>query len=341
MKNFLIVTFISLFLVSCSTSENNSGANASEVLRVETYSVTNITFTGARCFSTVTSGLSLLQEIGVCWSTSPNPTISGAHVVGVLNPYTGAYYSDISSLTLNTNYFLRTYAKDTEGNVTYSQQTSFTTLNLISSAGSGVTDIDGKSYPTVLINGKEWMKENLSVTKYRNGDVIPQVTDINQWDNLTTGAWCYYENNSANGTTYGKLYNWYAVNDPRGLAPNGWHVPTAAEWAALSTFLGGDSVAGIKIKDDSGTYWEVTTAFSNNQSGFTALPAGTGYLNYHTLASPTLADVFKNQTRSAYWWTSTSNGDLAYSREVHSTSLGLSNSGLLKKSALSVRCVKN
>src|SRR4030095_15485991 len=86
---------------------------------------------------------------------------------------------------------------------------------------------------------QDWMVKNLDVTTYRNGDIIPEVTDPTVWAALTTGAWCYYENNSTNGTTYGKLYNWYAVNDPRGLAPTGWHVPTDAEWTTLSTCLGG------------------------------------------------------------------------------------------------------
>ena len=77
---------------------------------------------------------------------------------------------------------------------------------------------------TVTIGKQTWMKKNLDVSRYRNGDVIPEVADLSTWVNLTTGAWCYYENKSDNGTTYGKLYNWYAVNDPRGLAPAGWHI---------------------------------------------------------------------------------------------------------------------
>jgi hypothetical protein len=96
----------------------------------------------------------------------------------------------------------------------------------------------------VLIGNQIWTSTNLEVITYRNGETIPQVQDANTWANLTTGAWCYYENNTANGTTYGKLYNWFAVNDPRGLAPNGYHIPTNAEWSTLITYLGGESVAG-------------------------------------------------------------------------------------------------
>lgn len=100
----------------------------------------------------------------------------------------------------------------------------------------------------ILIGNQTWTKKNLDVATYRNGDAIPQVQD-STWETLTTGAWCYYENNTDNGTTYGKLYNWYAVNDPRGLAPNGYHIPTDAEWTTLSTYLGGDSIAGNKMME--------------------------------------------------------------------------------------------
>ena len=112
----------------------------------------------------------------------------------------------------------------------------------------------------VAIGSQVWMSTNLNVSTYRNGDVIPQVQDQVTWDKLdklTTGAWCYYENNAANGTKYGKLYNWYAVNDARGLAPAGWHIPTDGEWTVLSTYLGGEDVAGKKMKSTSG--WESWT----------------------------------------------------------------------------------
>ncbi|MEI7472110.1 MAG: fibrobacter succinogenes major paralogous domain-containing protein [Chitinophagaceae bacterium] len=98
--------------------------------------------------------------------------------------------------------------------------------------------------PTIEIGTQKWMSKNLDVAFYRNGDVIPQVTDPTAWAALLTGAWCYYNNDSTQGNKYGKLYNWYAVNDPRSLAPQGWHVPSDAEWTILETTLGGSSVAG-------------------------------------------------------------------------------------------------
>lgn len=132
--------------------------------------------------------------------------------------------------------------------------------------------IDENCYPSVTICNQTWMQKNLDVSTYRNGDVIPQVQDNTTWANLTTGAWCYYENNSAYGTVYGKLYNWYAVIDPRGLAPAGWHVPTQAEWNILRTCLG-DFVGG-KMKETGTLHWLSPNTGATNSSGFTALPGG-------------------------------------------------------------------
>jgi len=101
---------------------------------------------------------------------------------------------------------------------------------------------------SITIGTQKWMIVNLDIETYRNGDIIPQVTDPTAWKELTTGAWCYYGNNDDNGAKYGKLYNWYAVNDSRGLAPQGWHISTDAEWTTLSTLLGGEDIAGGKIE---------------------------------------------------------------------------------------------
>jgi uncharacterized protein (TIGR02145 family) len=130
------------------------------------------------------------------------------------------------------------------------------------------------SYPSILIGTQNWAKENLDVLTYRDGTVIPQVTDATAWAALTTGAWCWYNNDPANGAIYGKLYNWYAVNDPRGLAPSGWHVPTNEEWTALTTLLGGESVAGGKMKTTGATRWRSLNTVNTNESGFSGLPGG-------------------------------------------------------------------
>lgn len=133
---------------------------------------------------------------------------------------------------------------------------------------------DDKVYKIVKIGNQVWMAENLNTSHYLNGDSIPQVQDKAEWVALTTGAWCYYQNDAENGKTYGKLYNWYAVNDPRGLAPEGWHIPTDAEWIALIDYLGGTNVAGGKMKQIGTVHWISPNLGATNESGFSALPGG-------------------------------------------------------------------
>ncbi len=345
MKKFLLLSFISVLLFGCSSTDPNVDINGNaNALKVQTYSVIDVTFTSANGIGIITSfGESAVSSVGICWSTSQNPTTASAHVTGTLSANLGTFTLPMTPLLPNTTYYVRAYAIDGSG-ISYGAQTSFTTLGMLSTLGAGVTDIDGENYGSVVINGKEWMKKNLNVSKYKNGDVIPQVTDVAQWNSLTTGAWCYYENDTANGPVYGKLYNWYAVNDPRGLAPNGWHIPTDTEWTSLTTFLGGEDVAGGKLRDDSTTYWTAsTTTYSSNQSGFTALPGGNGYLNFHYVATNTytLADLFKDKTKASYFWSSTANGSLVWARNINNISDNVVRSGALKNSAFSVRCVKN
>ena len=131
------------------------------------------------------------------------------------------------------------------------------------------------SPPNVTICDQDWMVRNLDVSTYKNGDPIPKVTDDSEWAALTTGAYCYYNNDSTTyAATYGKLYNWYAVNDPRGLGPPGWHVASDAEWATLSDCLGGETVAGGPMKEIGTTHWNSPNSGATNLSGFTGLPGG-------------------------------------------------------------------
>ena len=144
-----------------------------------------------------------------------------------------------------------------------------------------VSDVDGNVYQTVTICNQTWTKSNLNVSKYRNGDFIPQVTDPTAWANLTTGAWCYYNDDPANGAVYGKLYNWHAVNDPRGLAPQGWHIPSDIELTTLTNCLGGESIAGGQMKESGFAHWLSPNTDATNSSGFTGLPGGSrGTMGY-------------------------------------------------------------
>ena len=146
-----------------------------------------------------------------------------------------------------------------------------------------VTDIDGNVYQTVQIGEQLWMKENLKVTHYNNGDEIPTGYSNDEWANLSTGAYAVYDDNESNADTYGYLYNWYAVDDDRGVCPASWHVPTDGEYTALSDYLGGTSVAGGKLKEctegscPESEYWYSPNTGATNESGFTGLPGGAHY----------------------------------------------------------------
>jgi|GEM_PF-1325128 len=145
--------------------------------------------------------------------------------------------------------------------------------HVVNSNRNIVTDVDGNVYHTVKIGTQVWMVENLKTTKYRNGDPIPYVSDSGEWDSLTAGAYNYYNNDKNLGRIYGCLYNSYAVADSRGLAPKGWHIPSDEEWEVLVNHLGGEDVAGGKLKESGSDHW-YNNQDASNSSGFTALPGG-------------------------------------------------------------------
>ncbi|MBN1348315.1 fibrobacter succinogenes major paralogous domain-containing protein [candidate division KSB1 bacterium] len=199
-------------------------------------------------------------------------------------------------------------------------------------APAAVTDVDGNTYQIVKIGNQWWLKENLKVTHYRNGDAIPNVTDDSAWVSLTTGAYCSYDNDPANSETYGHLYNWYAVNDPRCLAPEGWHAPSDDEWKALTDYLGGEAVAGAKMKKIGTTHWEQPNTGATNSSGLSALPAGTRAVE----------GEFQSKGRLALFWSSTERTSLlAWFRALqHDAEAASRVSGNIHY-GYSVRCVKD
>ncbi|HZK93941.1 MAG TPA: fibrobacter succinogenes major paralogous domain-containing protein [Prolixibacteraceae bacterium] len=209
--------------------------------------------------------------------------------------------------------------------------------------GSTVTDIDGNVYKTVTIGTQVWMAENLKTTKYRNGDPIPNITDATAWTNLTTGAYCNNNNDANYATTYGRLYNWYAVNDIRNIAPAGWHIPTKAEWTTLTTYLGGQGVAGIKLKESGTMHWINTNTDVTNESGFAALPGGMRCYNSYIITP-----IYKFQTPGSdgLWWSSSEfNTNLAWFL-ILSGYPGFNidyefDDGGGKKDGLSIRCIKD
>jgi uncharacterized protein (TIGR02145 family) len=159
-----------------------------------------------------------------------------------------------------------------------------------------MTDQQGNVYKTIVIGTQEWMAENLKTTTYRNGNAIANVTDDAQWQNLTTGAWCSYNNDSQYDCPYGKFYNSFAVADPRHVCPTGWHVPTDAEWTTLTDYLGGTGVAGGKMKTTGTQYWLSPNTDATNESGFSGLPGGRR-ISYN--------GSFGFVGSYSYWWSST------------------------------------
>jgi len=199
-----------------------------------------------------------------------------------------------------------------------------------------VTDIDGNVYHTVHIGTQVWMVENLKTTRYNNGSAIPLVTDNAVWIDLSSPAFCWYNNDSTYKNTYGALYNWYTVNTNK-LAPQGWHVPTQEDWIILSTFLGGDSIAGGKMKSigtmEGGTgLWHTPNAGATNEYDFSGYPGG-------------LRDYdgsFQLMGYVGYWWTSTENSCFSvWLRLVTSYDAKCRNEQAGKDYGYSIRCVSD
>lgn len=186
-----------------------------------------------------------------------------------------------------------------------------------------------QSFKTTVIGQDTWMAANLDVTKYRNGDPIPQVSDPEKWKKLKTGAWCWYNNDPKMGQKYGRLYNWYAVNDPRGLAPAGWHVATNQDWSDLASALGGNEVAAGKMKEK-GT-WKDMGSPSDNSSGFSAR-AGGGRYNARYLSTAFNAN---------FWTADDSTSTIAHIRFISASSSTLYANENEKHWGNAVRCVKD
>lgn len=201
-------------------------------------------------------------------------------------------------------------------------------------AGETVTDIDGNVYTTVVIGTQTWMVENLKTTKYKDGTAIPNLTDGGGWAADTTGAYCWYDNDIDNKTDYGALYNWYAVDNAHGLAPEGWHIPTKDEMDTLITYLGGNSVAGGKLKYTGTTFWNSPNTGATNESGFSWVGGG---LRSHSDGS------FSSIKDESFIWTSTEyDANNGYEKQASAASAGISESDYnFKKCGFSVRCIKD
>jgi uncharacterized protein (TIGR02145 family) len=203
-------------------------------------------------------------------------------------------------------------------------------------------DGDNNYYPVVQINTSLWMAENLKTTKYNDGTAILNVTDNITWAAATTGAYCDYNNTPANSTTYGRLYNWFVVdnnaatkvasNGGKNVCPTSWHVPSDAEWTTLTTFLGGVSVAGGKLKETGTTHWKAPNTGATNETGFTALPGGYRYFS----------GSYNYIVDFGYWWSSTEQSTTtAWFRYMYWANTYVNRDYDIKKFGFSVRCVRD
>jgi uncharacterized protein (TIGR02145 family) len=241
---------------------------------LNTSSASSIANTSAISGGSITSdGGESITARGVCWSTGAGPTItlSTKTTDGDGN---GSFTSSLTGLVPNTLYYIRAYATNSTGTA-YGNEVDFWTT----SGGQTITatDIDGNVYSAVTIGNQIWMAENLKTTKFRDGTDIPFVWYNSEWDGLTSVAYCWYGNNVNNiyyKTSYGALYNFYAVADSRKLCPAGWHVATNNEWTSMVDYLGGRNVAGGKLKETGTINWISPNTGATNETGFTALPGG-------------------------------------------------------------------
>ena len=335
MKNYTKLILIALIavMVSCKKESKQSPNNINTVAVIANSSNSDLNFitvnSASLSVNISSDGGSSITDKGVCWNTEHLPTT--ANYKKSVGSGSSFYNAVIDNLQPSTTYYIRSYATNAIG-TSYGNEVSLTT-------NSFIADIDGNIYDTIKIGTQVWMKRDLIASYYRNGDKIPQVKDPAKWAALTTGAWCWYNNDSATyALTYGKLYNWYAVNDPRGLAPTGYHIPSDAEWDTLSTFLGGDRVAGGKMKTtgtiEAGTgLWSSPNKRATNRSGFTGLPGGYyrydfgtfGYIGYY-----------------GYWWSSTEfDAGYAWSRGLDYSYGFIYRSSPNKHFGFSVRCLRD
>ena len=202
---------------------------------------------------------------------------------------------------------------------------------MFSSCAGGVKDKDGNIYKIGKRGNKEWMAENLNVSRFRNGETIPEVKSAGEWERSGKEgkpAWCIQKNDPENGKRYGKLYNWYAVNDPRGLAPKGWHVASDEEWKQLTDYFGGEIFAAYKMR----TLGVSETGTGTSVSGFSGLPAGACTSN----------GSFFGLGSHGFWWTATElTVSNSWIRLLNYINCSVNSLNYNKLFGLSVRCLRD
>jgi len=326
MKNKYLIGYllIGIFLfitIGCTEEDDEKAIKPS----ITTGQVTAITPTTATCGGNIIDdGGASITARGVVWSTEENPTCENNTGITTDSEGTGSFTSNLTGLTLNTTYYVRAYATNKEGTEYGSQQT-FKTLD-------GVIDADGNVYRVITIGTQTWIAENLKVTHYNDGTAIPNITNVDEWGVLTSGAYCWYNNDETTyKDIYGALYNWYTVETGK-LCPAGWHVPTDSEWTELTDYIAADGHSGTE-----GTALKSTTGWREEGNGtdiygFKALPGGMREYD---------DGLFFSTSYNGYWWSSTeSSSTIAYYRYMWNSDIELYRYNTYKSSGFSVRCLK-
>lgn len=295
---------------------------------VTTGQISAITNNSAVCGGTLTDDSGAPNtERGICWSTSPGPDLNDSYLAA--SATTGTFSVTVTGLQEGTRYYVRAYAKN-EGGTAYGQQAVFNTK---------LSDIEGNLYGTVNIGTQVWTTENLRTTRYNDNTPIPNVSDDSEWISLTTPAYCWLRNSTQYKEVYGALYNWYTAETGK-LCPDGWHVPTDAEFKILEQFLGMTAIEangqewrgtnqGTQMKSSTG--WEAGQN-GTNSSGFSALPGGYRFAK---------TGAFNGIGQNTYWWSSELNEEYGWYRFLEGESTGVFRSGTSKSGGKYIRCVKN
>jgi uncharacterized protein (TIGR02145 family) len=286
-----------------------------------------VTSTSASSGGTIRSDFTEpVLDRGICWNTMPNPTIADLKTSD--GSGTGSYSSNMTGLIPNTIYYVRAYVVTNQGTL-YGDQIILKTMTGL------IADVDGNVYKTVTIGTQIWMAENLRTTRYNDGTIISKASS----SSYNQPNYDLYMSENANIEKYGFLYNFYVVMTNK-LCPVGWHVPTDAEWTGLTDYLGGEKVAGGKMKEAGFLHWESPNTAATNESGFGGLPGG--YSARQEESVPMAHYPYGGLGETGSWYTSTEfNSYYAWSRNINSSSQEVVRPYGKYSFGLSVRCIKD
>jgi len=352
MKKIISCIVLTVLFFSCSKKELTNPSNSETISEspvykkggggsgssspiVTTTSEFGLSTTSVRVDGNITySGSGSINKRGFCYKISSGPTI--ADYTTLEGSGVGGFYSIITGLTMGTTYYVKAYAIK-GGTVYYGNELSFSPLTLgLPSPGPGdgtVTDIDGNIYHTRTYGTQVWMIENLKTTRYRDGVIIPNITDNSTWSSLTSGAYCDYDNNPSYSAEYGKLYNSYAATNSHNIAPTGWHTPTFGELLTLFRYLGGGD-AGGRMKETGYTHWLSPNTLADNTSEFTAL--GSGQRN-------SVGGAFYGLQTNACFWSNNSTSFIAFylRHDSGSYTYSFGTCADCYRYGFSIRCIKD